>query len=272
MTTLLQISDAHFGTERPPVVQALLQLARDQAPDLVVMSGDITQRARRSQFKAARAFIDQLKPAALLTIPGNHDIPLFNLALRAFAPYSNYSRAFGKNLEPLFESANLLVIGVNTTRPYKHVDGELSPQQIERVADRLRHAAPSQLRIIVVHQPVLAIRESDADNLLDGHRRAIPAWAAAGGDIIMGGHIHLPYVRSLQTTFDALPRDIWTVQAGTAVSSRLREGITNSVNLIRCNGAQSPRQCMVERWDYIAMSSRFERHTSQELTFDGSTA
>ena len=272
MTTLLQISDAHFGTEQPPVVQALLQLARDQAPDLVVMSGDITQRARRSQFKAARAFIDRLKPAALLTIPGNHDIPLFNLALRAFAPYSNYSRAFGKNLEPLFESANLLVIGVNTTRPYKHVDGELSPQQIERVADRLRRAAPSQLRIIVVHQPVLAIRESDADNLLDGHRQAIPAWAAAGGDIIMGGHIHLPYVRSLQTTFDALPRDIWTVQAGTAVSSRLREGIANSVNLIRCDGAQSPRQCMVERWDYIGMSSRFERHTSQELTFDGSTA
>ena len=89
MTTLLQISDAHFGTEQPPVVQALLQLARDQAPDLVVMSGDITQRARRSQFRAARAFIDQLKPAALLAIPGNHDIPLFNLALRAFAPYSD---------------------------------------------------------------------------------------------------------------------------------------------------------------------------------------
>lgn len=94
MTTLLQISDAHFGTEQPPVVQALLQLARGQAPDLVVMSGDITQRARRSQFKAARAFVDQLKPAALLTIPGNHDIPLFNLTLRAFAPYSNYSRCW----------------------------------------------------------------------------------------------------------------------------------------------------------------------------------
>ena len=272
MTTLLQISDAHFGTEQPPVVQALLQLARDQAPDLVVMSGDITQRARRSQFKAARAFVDQLKPAALLTIPGNHDIPLFNLALRAFAPYSNYSRAFGKNLEPEFESAHLLVIGVNTTRPYRHVDGELSPQQIERVADRLRRAAASQLRIIVVHQPVLAIRESDEENLLDGHRQAVPAWAAAGGDIIMGGHIHLPYVRSLRATFDDLPRDIWTVQAGTSVSTRIREGIVNSVNLIRCDGEQSPRRCIVERWDYAATSSRFEHHTSQELLFGTSVA
>ncbi len=272
MTTLLQISDAHFGTEQAPVVQALFQLARDQAPDLVVMSGDITQRARRSQFKAARAFIDRLKPAALLTIPGNHDIPLFNLALRIFAPYSNYSRAFGKNLEPEFESAHLLVIGVNTTRPRRHVDGELSPQQIQRVANRLRRAAAAQLRIVVVHQPVLAIRASDEENLLDGHRHAVPAWAAAGGDIIMGGHIHLPYVRSLRTTFDDLPRDIWTVQAGTAVSSRIREGINNSVNLIRCDGAQSPRRCTVERWDYTPAQSRFERHTSEELTFDSALA
>ncbi|HZA97110.1 MAG TPA: metallophosphoesterase [Burkholderiaceae bacterium] len=267
MTTLLQISDAHFGTEQPPVVQALLQLAHADVPDLVVMSGDITQRARRHQFAAARAFIEQLKPAALLTIPGNHDIPLFNLALRAFAPYANYSRAFGENLEPVFESPHLLVIGVNTTRPQRHKDGELSAQQIERVTQQLQRAAASQLRIIVVHQPVLAIRKSDEDNLLDGYRQAVPAWAAAGGDIIMGGHIHLPYVRSMRTTFGALPRDLWTVQAGTAVSSRLREGITNSVNVIRCNGDQSPRRCVVERWDYVPTLSRFEQHSNQELTF-----
>ena len=270
MTTLLQVSDAHFGTEQPPVVEALLQLARTEIPDLVVMSGDITQRARRHQFAAARQFIDQLNPAALLTIPGNHDIPLFNVALRAFAPYANYSRAFGENLEPEFESQHLLVIGVNTTRPRRHKDGELSEEQIQRVTERLQRAAASQLRIIVVHQPVLAIRKSDEDNLLDGHRQAVPAWATAGGDIIMGGHIHLPYVRSMRTTFGALPRDIWTVQAGTAVSSRLREGITNSVNVIRCNGEQSPRRCTVERWDFVPTLSRFERHSSQELTFNES--
>lgn len=270
MTTLLQISDAHFGTEQPPVVEALLQLARAEPPDLVVMSGDITQRARPHQFAAARSFVEKLKPAALLTIPGNHDIPLFNVALRAFAPYANYSRAFGENLEPEFESQHLLVIGVNTTRPRRHKDGELSAQQIQRVTDRLQSAAASQLRVIVVHQPVLAIRKSDEDNLLDGHRQAIPAWAAAGGDIIMGGHIHLPYVRSLRTTFGNLPRDIWTVQAGTAVSSRIREGVTNSVNVIRCNGEHSPRRCEVERWDYVPTLLRFERHSREQLTFKDS--
>lgn len=268
MTKVLQISDAHFGTEQAPVVKALLEMARVQEPNLVVLSGDITQRARRGQFNAARRFVDQLQPPALLAIPGNHDIPLFNLAARLFKPYANYVHAFGPNLEPVFESAHLLVIGVNTTRPRRHISGELSQAQIERVARRLRGAAEAQLRIVVVHQPVLAIRVSDKHNLLDGHREAVPAWAAAGGDIIMGGHIHLPYVRSLRTTFTDLPRDIWAVQAGTSVSSRTRERIANSVNLVRVDGELSPRQCTVERWDYVAASDRFERHSYQVLTFD----
>lgn len=268
MTTVLQISDAHFGTERAPVVEALLELARRESPDLVVFSGDITQRARRSQFSGARRFIDRLQPRGLLTIPGNHDIPLFNLAARIFTPYANYTSAFGEDLEPVFETAQLLVIGVNTTRPQRHVDGEVSREQIARVAGRLRNATSAQLRIVVVHQPVLAISVSDRHNLLHGHREAVPEWAAAGADIIMGGHIHLPYVRSLRTTFPDLPRDVWAVQAGTSISRRLRGRIDNSVNLIRVEDARPPRQCAVERWDYVPALGHFERHTSHPLTFD----
>lgn len=272
MTTVLQISDAHFGTERPPVVEALLELARRESPGLVVLSGDVTQRARRSQFRAAREFIDRLQPAALLAVPGNHDIPLFNLVARAFSPYANYMRAFGENLEPVFESANLLAIGVNTTRPRRHIDGEVSPEQIERVAERLRRATASQLRLVVVHQPVLAVKISDKHNLLHGHREAVPAWAAAGADIIMGGHIHLPYVRSLRTTFPDLPRDSWAVQAGTSVSRRIRGRIDNSINVIRVEGTESPRCCTVERWDFVPALGHFERHTSHALTFDAPPA
>lgn len=267
MTTLLQISDAHFGTEQPPVVQALLKLADEQTPDIVVFSGDITQRARGAQFRAAREFIDRMKPKALVAIPGNHDIPLFNVLARAVSPYSGYTRVFGKNLEPEWESPNLLVVCVNTTRPERHVDGEISDEQIARVSKRVGRASASQLRVVVVHQPVLAIREQDLDNLLHGHRQAIPAWSAAGVDIIMGGHIHLPYIRSLLTTFPMLPRDMWTVQAGTCVSSRIREGMTNSVNIIRCSGASTPRRCEVERWDFTPTLACFERHTVETLRF-----
>jgi predicted MPP superfamily phosphohydrolase len=101
MSCLLQISDPHFGTERPEVLQALERFAEALAPQVVVMSGDITQRATRVQFAAARAFVDRLAAPATLVIPGNHDIPLFDLAARCFSPYGRYMEAFGDDLEPV---------------------------------------------------------------------------------------------------------------------------------------------------------------------------
>lgn len=245
MSLLLQMSDPHFGTEQPAVVQALAALVDAQRPELLVLSGDITQRARSAQFRAARAFTDSLR-LPLLAIPGNHDIPLFNLAARLLWPYAGYARAFGPELEPEHDTPALLVLGVNTTRPWRHKHGELSARQVERVAARLARAQAGQLRVVVVHQPVAVPDSHDANNLLRGHRAALERWAAAGADVVMGGHIHLPYVIPLT----GLARPVWAVQAGTALSSRTRSGGPNSVNLLRW-GAQAPAgECVVERWDY----------------------
>ena len=255
MTTVLQISDPHFGTEVGEVVGALLELARDVQPGLCVLSGDVTQRARRSQFFEARSFAERLR-APLLAIPGNHDIPLFNPLLRAFFPYRNYARAFGNDLEPSFESDDLLVIGVKTTRRRRHKHGEVSEAQIARVEDRLSRARPEQLRVVVTHQPVLAIRARDENNLLRGSERAAPRWCEAGADLFLGGHIHLPYLRPLSERFRELRRRAWVAQAGTCVSRRIREGFPNSVNLLRrTNGGE----WSVERWDFHAQSRAFER-------------
>ena len=103
MSVLLQISDPHFGTEQAPVVEALATLSRQQRPDLLVLSGDITQRARPEQFRQARAFVDRLA-TPVLAIPGNHDIPLLNPGVRLFHPYSRHCDAFGENLEPAYSS------------------------------------------------------------------------------------------------------------------------------------------------------------------------
>ena len=269
MSVLLQISDTHFGTEQPPVVEALVRLAREQMPDLVVLSGDITQRARRKQFRAARAFVDRLGVATILAIPGNHDIPLFNVAARLFYPYANYSREFGLELEPVFESRQLLVITLNTTRFYRHTDGEISSEQIERVANRLEQANPTQLRVVVTHQPVAVIRAQDETNLLHGHLEAIQRWAQAGADIILGGHIHLPYVLALHERFVELPRKLWVIQAGTAVSSRVRHEIGNSVNLIRYNGQGEGRSgAVIERWDYVKSEQNFRAVEIKKLDID----
>lgn len=245
MSILLQISDPHFGTEQPPVVEALATLARLQRPDLLVLSGDITQRARPAQFQAARAFTDRLG-GPVLAVPGNHDIPLFDLWARLRRPYARHIAAFGDDLEPVHASPDLMVVCVNTTRAWRHKHGEVSGQQIERVARLLAGAGAAQLRVVVVHQPVAVACAEDVPNLLRGHAAALHRWAAAGADLLMGGHIHLPYVMALH----GLERPMWAVQAGTAVSSRLRKRVPNSVNLLRWGADSSSGCCQIEQWDY----------------------
>ncbi|MVW73001.1 metallophosphoesterase [Bordetella sp. 15P40C-2] len=292
MTRILQISDPHFGTEVEPVVQALLHLSHDLQPDLVLLSGDLTQRARRSQFAAVRSFVQALE-RPVLAVPGNHDIPLFNVVARLLNPYGGYRRAMGATLEPVFETPGLLAIGVNSTRPTRHERGQVDAHQITRVAQRLRRAHPDCLRIVVLHHPVRAAVEHDRKNLLIGREKAVPAWVEAGADLILGGHIHLPYVMpalgETSLASASLPvgeileegglahdealserppgtRQAWVVQAGTALSRRVRGGIPNSVNVIDHAVAAGRHNCAIQRWDYDEDKKAFDcvtRHVTR---------
>ncbi|HEY0975022.1 MAG TPA: metallophosphoesterase [Solimonas sp.] len=257
---LLHLSDPHFGTEQPSVVDALRRLAQREAPDVLILSGDITQRATAGQFDSARRFVERLGIERRLVLPGNHDIPLLDLWTRWRHPYARYRKAFGSELEPVLRTPSLLALGVNTTRAYRHKDGEVSAEQIERVAARLRKATTAQLRIVVTHQPAQVIRERDLHNRLHGHAEAIRTWTAAGADLILGGHIHLPYVAPLHERDATLSRRAWCVQAGTAVSSRIRLEAPNSINLIRYTAAplDHAAHCAVERWDYDATRQAFQ--------------
>jgi 3',5'-cyclic AMP phosphodiesterase CpdA len=259
MSLLLHVSDTHFGTEQPPVVEALLALARARRPDVLVFSGDITQRARCEQFAAARRFCDQLAISPMLALPGNHDIPLFNVAARLLHPYKDYADCFGAELEPVLDTASMLVIGVNTTRPARHKNGEVSSRQVARVRDRLLAARPDQLRIVVTHQPAAVQRAEDEHDRLRGAEPALQAWSRAGADLVLGGHIHLPYVMDLMLREPPTPRPMWCVQAGTAVSSRVRHGTENSVNLVSWQPPPpgGERVCTVERCDYSWVEKRF---------------
>jgi 3',5'-cyclic AMP phosphodiesterase CpdA len=257
MSTIAHISDTHFGTERPEVVTALGELLVSMRPELVILSGDVTQRALRSQFDAAKRFVDGYDRPTLI-VPGNHDVPLINVFARMISPFARYRRVFGDNLEPEFTSNDVLAIGVNTVRPRRHKDGEVSDAQIERVCARLRQATDAQLRIVVTHQPVHVIREKDIHNLLLNHEHAIAAWAEAGADLVLGGHIHLPYVRPLNTPSRKLASELWSVQAGTALSTRIREGISNSFNVVRHDALGDRSVCVVEQWDYNEANGRFD--------------
>jgi len=266
MSVVLHLSDTHFGTERAQVVEALVALAAQQRPDVVVLSGDITQRARPAQFRSAKAFVDRLG-APVLAIPGNHDIALFDLWARLTRPYARFAKVFGPELEPVVDLPAWLIVGVNTTRAWRHSHGEVSGTQIARVASLLATAKPEQLRVLVVHQPLAVPEAGQASNLLRGHADAAKAWAQAGADLVLGGHIHLPYTLSLQ----GLVRRLWVVQAGTAVSKRTRAGVPNSVNLLRWGDATAMQEaaapcapppgqcCLIERWDFSEHQLAFTR-------------
>jgi 3',5'-cyclic AMP phosphodiesterase CpdA len=266
MSILLHISDTHFGTEQANVVAALQALARERHPDVLVFSGDITQRARTREFAAARRLCDTLGIVHMLALPGNHDIPLFNLVARMSQPYGKYLRAFGPRLDPMLDTDDFLVIGVNTTRVSRHKNGEVSIEQVHRVAKQLQGARPGQLRIVVTHQPADVIRPEDRPDRLRGAEHALQDWSRAGADLVLGGHIHLPYVLDLAVRPRPTPRRMWCVQAGTAVSSRLRHGTCNSVNLIhwRPSLLGQPRSCQVERCDYSLANGWFA--TAQYMT------
>jgi 3',5'-cyclic AMP phosphodiesterase CpdA len=260
MAILLHISDTHFGTEDAQVVLALQALTHELRPDALIFSGDVTQRARTAQFSAAREFCDSLKVAKMLVLPGNHDLPLFNLIARVVSPWHGWQAAFGNELEPVLELPDAIAIGVNTTRPERHKDGEVSPQQIRHVAALLEKIPPGKLRVVVTHQPACVMRPEDEKDRLHGGHEAVRAWSEAGADLVLGGHIHLPYVSDVCTRVTGTTRTMYCVQAGTALSTRLRYSTPNSVNVIRweppANG--DARVCKVERWDYDLADDRFE--------------
>ncbi len=226
---IAHLSDTHFGTELPTVAQALVDALHALAPDAVVVSGDITQRARTAQFDAARAFLDRLPPVPKLLVPGNHDLPLFNLALRLFAPYRGYRRAFGPT-EQHDSVGDLALIGIDTTRRLRHTRGSMrEPQLRERVSQLGRDA---RVRCVVVHQPLhTRLRSDDSERLI-----GFAGWAAdlsdLSVDLVLSGHVHMPLLATTRDAFPELRRHFILSGAGTAVSRRTRSGAPNSFNLI----------------------------------------
>jgi 3',5'-cyclic AMP phosphodiesterase CpdA len=251
MSRIAHISDTHFGTEDPPVCAALREDLMKQQPDLVVLSGDITQRAREPQFVAAREFIDRLKPLPVITLPGNHDLPLYDVFTRFTRPYRLYQRHIARDLAPSWEGDGFSVIAVNSTSAFSHKDAVIDQEGIHTVADRIRQAT-QPIKVVVLHHPLAITSPKDWENRPDCAATALVAWANAGADLFLGGHIHLPYC----ILAGPATRRVVVAQAGTAVSTRRRGGKPNSYNLIDMNTA-GPRQMRIEQRDYATKDNCF---------------
>jgi 3',5'-cyclic AMP phosphodiesterase CpdA len=245
------MGDMHFGQVDDAALAALLRDLRAEPPALIVIAGDLTQRARSAEFEAARAFIGAL-PSPSLVIPGNHDLPLFDLPRRLLRPYGRYARYISADLEPTVLQPELAALGVDATRRLSHKQGVLDRTHVERVAQRLRQAQ-RPFRLVAVHQPLAAAHEEDREHVTRGAEHALSAWLAAGADLFVGGHVHRGYCLQVGRA----PGGI-VVQAGTAISTRRRHGLPNSYFRIELQQApDGARRMHILRRDHDAQRGSF---------------
>ena len=231
MRTIVHLSDIHFGRVDPRVVAPLLRAIDMMAPSLVTVSGDLTQRARRSQFRQARAFLDQI-PFPTLVVPGNHDVPLYNVAARFTNPYGGYRRDIAQDLEPIYHDEEMIAVGLNSARalPF-HGGGRLNEQQVARAAARLAAAPPDAVRIVVTHHPFDLPEGRDDRDLIGRAGMAMTQLAAAGADLFLAGHLHVSHVGRTAERYQIAGHSALVVQAGT-LSTRGR-GERNTINVLR---------------------------------------
>lgn len=220
MRTIAHLSDLHFGTEQPPIVEGLVADLVARRPSLVVISGDLTQRARRAQFIAARAFLDRL-PRPQLVIPGNHDVPLYDVARRFLAPFARYCSCIQPELNPTYGDDELVVVGLNTARSFTWKSGRISVWQIAAMQRELADAG-RRLKVIVTHHPFVPPPDDVGIKLVGRAALAVPLLDAHEVDLLLSGHLHRGYAADVRTRYPAARRSVLAAQAGTATSARTR--------------------------------------------------
>jgi len=231
MRVLLHLSDLHFGRVDPATLDPLVAAAETIHPDLVIVSGDLTQRARRSEFRAARDFLARL-PKPQIVVPGNHDVPLYNVLFRFVLPLEGYRRYITDDLEPYYQDEEIAVIGINTARSLTFKGGRINERQVGRVRDRLCSLPDGTVRIIVTHHP-FDLPEGRMDAELVGRARmAMETFVECGADVILSGHLHVSHTTHTAIRYKLPGRSALLVQAGTATSTRER-GERNSFNVLR---------------------------------------
>ncbi|TPE50431.1 metallophosphoesterase family protein [Amaricoccus solimangrovi] len=239
MRRLVHLSDLHFGRDRPELLEPLIAAVNDLAPDAIAISGDLTQRARRRQFAAARAFVQRLE-APCLIVPGNHDVPLDRPVSRLLRPWRRYREAFGRDLEPVWSDDEMTLVGVNSVNPFVWQRGWVARRALSRVRRVLARTPPDRARVIVMHHPLEHLPD-ERKALTRGAERAVDALAAAGADVVLSGHLHS--WRAEPFAHREGRAGLVQVQAGTGLSNRLR-GEENDFNLL----SFSPDELIVDRY------------------------
>lgn len=239
MLTLLHVSDIHFG---PPYVsevgEALLGFAAELEPDLIVASGDFTQRAKEEQFRDARTFLDRLPRVPLVVTPGNHDVPLYRIVERLTDPFRHYRRYISDELDTVTRIPGAVIVSLNSTAPRRAItNGRIHGWQLD-FARRAFEETPDEVqRIVVAHHHFAPPPDFEGADAMPKAKRALDAFTAMRVDVILGGHLHRAYIGNSLDVYSGADREhgIVIVQAGTGTSrrGRAREREKNSFNVLR---------------------------------------
>jgi 3',5'-cyclic AMP phosphodiesterase CpdA len=243
MLKLLHISDLHFGPPfLPAVAEAVLRAAYELAPDIVVASGDFTQRAKRRQYAEARAFLERLPAVPRVVVPGNHDIPLYRVFERLLRPYANYRQYISDELETVLARDDAVIVALNTTSPLLAIThGRIRRRQLDYCARAFAAAPASAVRIVVAHHHFAPAPDYDDEHdVMWRAREAIDRFNELGVELILGGHLHRAYIGNSLDLYPSKSREsgIIIAQCGTTTSrrGRAREREKNSFNLITIGG------------------------------------
>lgn len=220
MATLLHLSDVHFGPpHRRDASDAVLRLAESLDPDLVVISGDLTQRAKPAQFREARAWLDRFT-VPTLAVPGNHDVPMYRFWERLLSPWRAWRAHFGGPFEPVYRSERVWAFGINTAQAWTVKQGRVRRQSMRTVATLAADAPAGALRVLVAHHPWVPPPRFGDQRVATGAEYGVDVALRAGIELVLSGHEHRAWVVSSEDHWGR--RGIVFAQSGTSTSSRGR--------------------------------------------------
>ena len=269
MARIAHLSDIHFGAHDAKIVSATEAWLQQRQPDLVIISGDFTQRARIDQFREASAYLNRLRAAGfrVLAVPGNHDVPLYDVMRRFAAPLARYKRYIDSDLCPWFENQEVAVLGINTARSLTIKDGRINHDQIAMMQDRFAAVPRHKTRILVTHHPLFAMPIGEGGELSEAvgrHDDAVAAVCRAGVHIALAGHFHRTYAEAARKMVESAGTAL-VMQAGTATSTRLRNSELQSFNWIHAH-RNNEIELQVIAWD----GQGFRRGSHVRYDYDGS--
>lgn len=259
MLTILHGSDLHFGKPFDAgVADVFLRTIGEVSPDLLVLSGDFTQRAKIREFREAQEFLRTLPPLPLVVTPGNHDVPLYRVWERILSPLRNYRDFISPELDAVTSVQGATVVSLNSTAPRRAiVNGRLDDRQLLFAARSFKEAPEDDMKIVVIHHHLAPAPDYESDQVLPGFQGCLDAFAKMKVELVLGGHLHRAFVAdSLDVYPGAEGSDrIVVAHSGTTTSTRgrARERKKNSFNLIEISGYQ----ILVTHHQFLSEDRRF---------------